>query len=115
MKHPWDRRLGFWWIAEDHSEHPAIVASPSGPRSYGELASGAHQLVHALRARGLAPGDAVAVMAPNGPDCVVWWLAVTRIGGVMVPLNTFYKPRELGYVLRHSDASALITVALKRV
>jgi acyl-CoA synthetase (AMP-forming)/AMP-acid ligase II len=42
---------------------------------------------------------------------VVWWLAVTRIGAVMVPLNTFYKPRELGYVLRHSDASVLITVA----
>jgi acyl-CoA synthetase (AMP-forming)/AMP-acid ligase II len=51
------------------------------------------------------------VLAPNGPDFVVWWLAVTRIGAVMVPLNTFYKPRELGYVLRHSDVSALITVA----
>ena len=51
------------------------------------------------------------MLAPNGPDWVVWWLAVTRIGAVMVPLNTFYKPRELGYVLRHSDASALITVA----
>ena len=51
------------------------------------------------------------MLAPNGPDWVVWWLAVTRIGAVMVPLNTFYKPRELGYVLRHADASALLTVA----
>ena len=30
MKHPWDRRLGMWWIAEDHPELPAIVSSPTG-------------------------------------------------------------------------------------
>jgi len=40
------------------------------------------------------------MLAPNGPtgSCVV---AVAAIGAVLVPLNTFYKPRELGYVLRH--------------
>ena len=64
-----------------------------------------------MLARGFGKGSRIAVLAPNGPDWLVWWLAVTRIGAVMVPLNTFYKPRELGYVLRHSDASALITVA----
>ena len=62
MKHPWDQRLGFWYIAGDRPEIPAIVASPSGlTLSFGELAGRAHQLVHALRARGLETGDIIGV------------------------------------------------------
>ena len=79
--------------------------------SYADAERASARLARGLLARGFAKGSRIAVLAPNGPDWLVWWLAVTRIGAVMVPLNTFYKPRELGYVLRHSDASALITVA----
>src|SRR5206468_3230464 len=79
--------------------------------TYAEAERASARLARGLVARGFGKGSRVAVLAPNGPDWVVWWLAVTRIGAVMVPLNTFYKPRELGYVLRHSDASALVTVA----
>ena len=49
------------------------------------------------------------MLFPNGPDWVVAWLAASRVGAVVVPLNTFYKPRELGYVLRHADVSVLLT------
>jgi acyl-CoA synthetase (AMP-forming)/AMP-acid ligase II len=35
------------------------------------------------------------VLLPNGPDWVGAWLAATRIGCVAVPINTFYKPRDL--------------------
>src|SRR6185503_20362814 len=79
--------------------------------SYAEAERASARIARGLVARGFAKGSRIAVLAPNGPDWLVWWLAVTRIGAVMVPLNTFYKARELGYVLRHSDASSLITVA----
>ena len=52
MDSPWDRRLGFWWIAEDQPDAPAILESPDGPRTYGELAGDAHQLVHLFRSLG---------------------------------------------------------------
>ncbi len=66
MLSPWDQRLGFWWIAEEQPEQPAVVASPSAVAlSFGELAGRAHQLVHALRSRGLAVGDIVAYALPN--------------------------------------------------
>src|SRR5207248_8397048 len=32
-----------------------------------------------------------------------------RVGGVVVPLNTWFEPPELDYVLRHCDASVLLT------
>jgi acyl-CoA synthetase (AMP-forming)/AMP-acid ligase II len=41
---------------------------------------------------------------------VVGWLAATRIGAIAVPVNTFYQARELGWVLRHCDAQALLAV-----
>jgi acyl-CoA synthetase (AMP-forming)/AMP-acid ligase II len=47
---------------------------------------------------------------PNGPDWVVAWLAAARIGAVVVPLNTFYKARELCWVLRHADVHSLLMV-----
>jgi acyl-CoA synthetase (AMP-forming)/AMP-acid ligase II len=47
---------------------------------------------------------------PNGPDWVISWLAATRIGAVCVPMNTFYKARELGWVMRHADVQTLLTV-----
>ena len=46
----------------------------------------------------------------TGPDWIVAFLAATRIGAVAIPLNTFYKPRELGFVLRHADVELLLTL-----
>jgi acyl-CoA synthetase (AMP-forming)/AMP-acid ligase II len=97
-------------LAERYASRPLILL---GERriSYGEAERASARLARGLLARGLAKGSRIAVLAPNGPDWVVWWLAVTRIGAVMVPLNTFYKPRELGYVLRHADVQALLCVS----
>jgi len=108
MKHPWDRRLGVWWIAEDHPDQPAILESPSGTRTFAELAAGAHQLVHALRSVGVERGAAVAVMLPNGVDMVECSLACQEAGWYFLPLNTFLTADEVARILDHSGSSALI-------
>jgi len=97
-------------VTKRFGERPLILL---GERriTYAEAERASARLARGLLACGFGKGSRVAVIAPNGPDWVVWWLAVTRIGAVMVPVNTFYKPRELGYVLRHSDAAGLIAVA----
>jgi acyl-CoA synthetase (AMP-forming)/AMP-acid ligase II len=77
--------------------------------TYAELEAESARLARGLVAQGIAKGARVAVLFPNGPDFVVAWLAASRIGAVVVPLNTFYKPRELGYVLRHADVHTLLT------
>lgn len=77
--------------------------------SYAEAAAGSAQLARGLLASGVGKGTRVGLLMPNGPDWVVSWLAVTRIGAVLVPLNTFYMPRELGWVLRHADVHTLLT------
>jgi long-chain acyl-CoA synthetase len=109
MRHPWDQRLGFWWIAQDHADLPAVVASPCGTTlTYGELAGRAHQLVHGLRDRGLTAGDIVAYALPNDIDIVVWQLATQESGIRSIALNPALSAGEVAAILEHSEAAAVV-------
>ncbi|MEQ1787963.1 MAG: class I adenylate-forming enzyme family protein, partial [Acidimicrobiales bacterium] len=61
-------------------------------------------------ASGAGKGTRVGLLASNSPEWIVGWLGVTRIGAVAILLNTYSKAKELGWVLRHSDAQVLLTV-----
>ena len=112
MKHPWDRRLGVWWVAEDHPDLPAVVASPSGATlTYAELAGRAHQLVHALRAAGLRAGDIVAYALPNSADMVWWQLAMLEGGFQSIALNPALAGGEISAIVEHSGAVGLVVAA----
>ena len=56
------------------------------PVSTAELASRVERLAAALRHRGVAPGDRVALLAENGPDWPVVDFATLAVGAVLVPL-----------------------------
>ncbi len=77
---------------------------------YREADAQSARLARGLLASGVTKGTRVGLLAPNGPDWVVGFLAATRIGAVVVPINTFYKPRELGWALRHADVHTLLCV-----
>ncbi len=62
-----------------------------------------------LAAQGVAPGDRVAVMMRNRVEFPLSWLAISKAGCAMVPLNVFYKSDDAGYLLTHSEAVAVIT------
>ena len=107
--HPWDRRLGVWWIAEEHPDLVAIAASPSGVRcTFGELAGRAHRLVHALRSRGLVAGDTIAYDLPNDADVLVWMLAAQESGLRYVSLNPAWSAAEVRRVVEHAGAVCFV-------
>jgi crotonobetaine/carnitine-CoA ligase len=58
---------------------------------------------------GIVPGDVVAVMLPNRAHFPLAWLALSKIGATMVPVNVFYKRADAGYLLAHSEARAVLT------
>ena len=108
MRHPWDRRLGIWYIAEHHPHQPAVVDCPSGVTlTFGELAGRAHQLVHALRAHGVGRGDVVAFALPNDVNPLIWLLAMQESGMHAISLNPALTAHELDMILEHSGASVL--------
>jgi long-chain acyl-CoA synthetase len=109
VRHPWDQRLGVWWIAEDHPEFPAIVDCPSGRTySFGELVGAAHQVANALRARGLQPGEVVGYALPNDADAVIWQLATSEIGLRYLSFNPTLSATEFRSILEHSGAAVLV-------
>jgi fatty-acyl-CoA synthase len=94
-----------------HRDRPAIAfPQPGATRrmSYRQLDDEARALARALLAIGAGKGARVAVLVGNRPEWVVAAFGVTLAGGVVVPLNTWFEPPELDYVLRHCDASVLL-------
>ena len=109
MNHPWDQRLGSWWIAEDHPDQPAIVDCPSGVRlTFAELAGRAHQLVHGLRRQGVGAGDVLAYALPNDLDIVLWQLAANESGIRSIALNPGLSAQEIRSIVDHSGARAVV-------
>ena len=79
--------------------------------TYAEAEAESARLARGLVASGVGKGTHVGLLMPNGPDWAVAWLAASRIGAVVVPINTFYQTRELGWVMRHADLHTLLTSA----
>lgn len=96
-------------LAEDVPERPAWHFFESGERmTFGQLRQEVNRLANGLSAIGVTPGSHVGVMLPNVPALPLTWLALARIGAVMVPVNVRYTAHELEYVLDDSEASFLV-------
>ena len=78
--------------------------------SFDRLAEEVATATRAVMARGIEPGDRVAIWAPNCAEWIVAALGAVGAGAVLVPLNTRYKGAEAAYILRASGARLLFTV-----
>jgi fatty-acyl-CoA synthase len=93
--------------AERWPDKPAVIFKGAA-LIYRELRDRVDAFARGLLALGLGPGDHVALWMPNAPAWNVVNLAVARIGAVTVTCNSRYKAFELEYLLRQSDARALV-------
>ncbi|GAA5050729.1 class I adenylate-forming enzyme family protein [Nocardia callitridis] len=86
---------------------PALI---DGARvvSFAEFDALTDRLGNALLARGLEPGERVAVLMPNGIDGVVVYYALAKAGLVRVPLNVRETAHEHAYKIADSQACALV-------
>jgi long-chain acyl-CoA synthetase len=100
--------MSFWAHAARHPHRTALVTPEGETRTAGQLHAAANQLVHALRAVGLRPGDAFAVVLPNGEELITAHLAATQAGLYLVPVNHHLVASEIAWIVADSDARALI-------
>ena len=102
----------FDWIAHHAGRRPdklALDDLQSGRRlTYAELHRRTDRLTAALAARGIAKGDRVALLAPNGSEYFELQFACGRLGAIMLPLNWRLAVPELQYILSDSTPSLLI-------
>ena len=79
-------------------------------RTYSEFRDDVDTFARALLAMGVKKGTQVAVWATNIPEWYISFWATTKIGAVLVTVNTAYKIAELEYLLRQSDTHTLIMI-----
>ncbi len=97
--------------ASRHPTNDALAFPQLGLRiSYQQFLDRVNAAARGLLALGIQPGEHVAIWATNVPEWVVLQFATARIGAVLVTINPAYRPFELKYVLKQSDAKALFLV-----
>jgi len=101
--------LGFWKFAEKDPQALALVTPDERRVSRGELAAASNRVARGLRALGLAPGDAVAVVLENGEPFVELYLACFQAGLYLVPINNHLAGPEIAYIAENSEAKVFVT------
>ena len=98
--------LGFWRLAQAQPDWIAAIDPDGTEHAAGELLARVNQLVHALRERGLRPGDGIAGLIPNGVGALEVYLAALQAGWYFTPINWHYTAPEIAYIVRDSEAKA---------
>ncbi|ROZ84128.1 amino acid adenylation domain-containing protein, partial [Gordonia sp. OPL2] len=97
-------------LATAVAHHPERVALDDGSRrlTYREFDDWVSVTARTLTARGLGAGDVVAVVVPRSIESVVALWAVSRIGGVCVPVDVTYPAARLEQVVTATRATLLV-------
>lgn len=111
------RAQGYWrddvlservdqWAAD--APDRILVTDGYGALTARELQGQAYRLARSLKGLGVTAGDRVQVQLPNWNEFVVAYVAIARLGAVLVPTMPIYRHDEVAYVLNHSEAKVSI-------
>jgi long-chain acyl-CoA synthetase len=100
---------GTWAAATP--DKAAIVMGAGERVSYRELNDRSMQLAQLLHARGLRPGDHIAIFAENHPRYYEVFWAAMRSGLYLTAVNRHLKADEAAYLVDDSESSVIITTA----
>jgi fatty-acyl-CoA synthase len=93
--------------AERYGDKIATVFQ-NGEVTYNQLKQTADLVARGFLSLGIGKGDKVAIWMAGYAEWAYMYFALARIGAIMVPVNTRYRPEEVEYVLNKSKASMLI-------
>ena len=95
--------------ADKLGSKPALI-SDDETLSFLELDNLSTNIATHLIDLNVLPGDRVAIWAPNMNEWVLAAVAIHKVGGVLVPINTRMKGKEAAYILNNSESKILFSV-----
>jgi long-chain acyl-CoA synthetase len=78
------------------------------PKTYNETRKEIRALISLFEKMNIVPGERIAILGMNMPEWVISFFATTFMGAVAVPLLPDFLPEEIGNILEHSGAKAII-------
>jgi long-chain acyl-CoA synthetase len=102
-----------WRAAQAYPDRPAIAVGARVTATWAELHARVARLAGAMRRPpfALQPGDRVAFVMANGPAYAELFYACWQAGLAAVPANAKLHPRELAYIIDHSQARLVFVTA----
>ena len=98
-------------VARQYPEDEAVKFTDRDyRRTWKEFNEEAETIAKGFLEMGIRKGDHVAIWATNVPEWMLTFFACTKIGAVLVTVNTAYKVFELEYLLRQSDSKMLVMI-----
>jgi fatty-acyl-CoA synthase len=101
-----------WFAVLDHhalrTPDRALTVFEGRTTTYGEMAGRVTALAAGLRARGVARGDVVGLLAFNCPEFLETIFAANYLGAVAMPINWRLAAPEVRYILEHSESRVLV-------
>lgn len=79
-------------------------------RTYAQFRDDVDEFARSLVSLGVKPGSKVTIWATNVPAWFLTFWAATKIGAILVTMNTAYKIHEAEYLLRQSDTHTLVMI-----
>lgn len=98
-------------LFREHAERaPGAVAIEwrYGQLGYGELDARSNRLARLLAARGVRPGDFVALCLERSPEVIVTLLAILKAGAAYVSLDAAYPAARLGLMIADAQPALLV-------
>src|SRR4051812_34131812 len=96
---------------DPHAPAVSVAGAAGSPLTYGELDARANRLARRLQARGVGPGDRVALLLERSAELVVAILGVLKAGAAYVPIDPAYPAERVAFVRADSGAALLLTAA----
>lgn len=101
------------WLNTDVADSTAFIWESEDGESvsftYTELNKRVCQCANALKHLGIEKGDSVGLFMPMTPELVVAFLAIAKIGGIILPLFSGYGPSAITTRLNDGGAKAVFT------
>ncbi|RAS65120.1 mycobactin phenyloxazoline synthetase [Lentzea atacamensis] len=100
---------GFFALARETPDAPALLWGRDGVLTYGELADRALRIAGSLVADGVRPGDLVGVSQRKGPEQVATAIGVLAAGAGYVPIGVDQPPARAERIKRIAGVDHVLT------
>ena len=95
------------------ADHPAMIDGPTGRTyTYAQLADATRRVAGWLTKRGFGKADVLGILLPNLPEYFPLFHGAATTGGTVTTINPTYGAEEVGFQLRDSGASLLVTIPM---
>lgn len=100
--------------SRQYNDLPALSEVGGDGYTFREAHEHAVCAARLLRDRGIGAGARVALLSENRPEWGVWYLAVTSMGAVVVPILTDFSRDEVARIIEHAEPSVVVVSASMR-